>query len=447
LCYSGNITFASATIFLLLFLSEENRVDIKAQEEDIAFYDQQDNNAPVFASNTLQKQHNIVDLLRTAPSQLPFSARVRKIGLSKCLEQKILAADYCASSPPPAYNRLLESDEKELAGEVLLRRHLFTRCVFENNCFRQATLTIIQNIYLFRHRRIFFGTAADDLGDHERQQALLLFSRSPQETTIPLAKTFQHLILARVWHRIISQASDSFLESRPFLELHDIVEQLNTLRNIYMLLSHGIVGKMTSRINTVYQQSITPEDARQIGSFGIARAAYRYHPSSGLRFSTYASHWILKEIQRQALQGRLIRISANLVEKISNEAQNRPSQHNLAFEQLCRSTTQLSDFPEGLRQTTLPASLDGPVGHLEKQETKALLLDAITKVLSAKSGDIIMRRYGLGQYSGNEQSVIQIAELYGVTRSSIYQIEQTALPRLKKYLLRNTSLLLPPETS
>ncbi len=422
-------------------------MDIKTQKEDIALYNRHDNHTPVFATSILQKHHNIVDLLRTAPSRLPFSARVRKIGLSESLQNKILVADSGFFPHPSACNRLLESDEKELAGEMLLRRHLFTRCVFENNCFRQAALTIIQNIYLFRQRRIFFGTAADDLGDRERQEALLLFSQSPQETTVPLAKTFQHLILGRVWHRIISQAGDSFLESAPFSELHEIVEQLNTLRNIFMLLCRGIVGKMTSKISTIYQQSITPEDARQIGSFGIARAAYRYHPSSGLRFSTYASRWIIKEIQRQALQGRLIRISANLVEKISSEAQNRPSPHNFAFEQLCRSTAQLSDFPDTLRQTTLSASLDDPAGLLEKRETHALLLHAITRVLSPKSGDVILRRYGLGKYTGNEQSVIQIAELYGVTRSSIYQIEQTALSRLKKYLLQYASSLSAPETS
>ncbi|MEE4241801.1 MAG: sigma-70 family RNA polymerase sigma factor, partial [Desulfopila sp.] len=308
----------------------------------------------------------------------------------------------------------------------------------ENNFFRQAALTIIQNIYLFRQRKIFFGTPTEALGDRERQEALLLFTLSPHETTLPLAKTFQHLVLARVWHRIVSQASDSFLGSRPFVELHEVVEQINTLRNIYMLLSRGIVGKITSHINSIYRQSITPEDGYQIGSFGIARAAYRFHPSSGFRFSTYASHWILKEIQRQALEGRLIRISANLVERIASNAQCGNSKAPPELERLCRATPQLYHCLEDLQQVGHSTATPEPAGHLEKNEILDLLQHAIRKILTPKSADVIMRRYGLGKYSGNEQSVIEIAAVHGVTRSSIYQVEQTALQRLRKYLRRHT---------
>ncbi|MEE4242092.1 MAG: hypothetical protein V2I36_11555, partial [Desulfopila sp.] len=144
-------------------------MDINARREHIVFSDINNSTSDDPSSNNLQYQHNIVDILRTAPSQISFVERIKKIGLSQDLEDKVLLVESHGSSPPPIPQRLLESDEKELAGEMLLRRHTFTRLIFENNFFRQAALTIIQNIYLFRQRKIFFGTPTEALGDRERQ--------------------------------------------------------------------------------------------------------------------------------------------------------------------------------------------------------------------------------------------------------------------------------------
>jgi DNA-directed RNA polymerase sigma subunit (sigma70/sigma32) len=72
------------------------------------------------------------------------------------------------------------------------------------------------------------------------------------------------------------------------------------------------------------------------------------------------------------------------------------------------------------------------------QQRRSLLLKAIDQNLSQKSGDIIKRRYGLPPYLGEEQSVVSISREYGVTRSSIYQLEQSALQKLQKHLNRDT---------
>jgi Sigma-70 region 2 len=197
------------------------------------------------------------------------------------------------------------NDERELATEVLCYRHLFTEQLLGSPKFRRAALTVIQNIYLFNNRKIFFGTTTAST-ENERQEALLLFSGAPCRTSLPLAKTFQHLIIARVWNRIISQSSTE-VNDQHFIALHDVVERLNTLRNIYMLLTAGLVRKLAATTNTLYKESVTYEDAVQIGWVGIARAAYRYHQSCGVRFSTFAANWVYREIQRQALSGRLIR--------------------------------------------------------------------------------------------------------------------------------------------
>ncbi len=379
---------------------------------------------------------NIIDLLKTAPSKRSFSERLHELSLSRALEQKVLLTSDLPANENHAYrHHLNEHEEKELATEVLLLRHKFTQLIFENVVFRQAALTVIQNIYLFKHRKIFFGTSGET-GEKERQSALLLFSQSPNMASIPLAQTFQHLMIARIWNRIIGKASNEFLQSTPFKQLHAIVEQLNTLRNIYMILSTGLVGKLTVKINAIYRQSISWEDARQIGSFGVARAAYRYHPSSGMRFSTYASYWVLREIQRQALEGRLIRISAHLVENFAREAKERELDDQRKSEQQLRQATALLSLTQQDANLNLkPSSIDGPEQCFEKKELQYVLLKAIANELSPKSKDILLRRYGLGEYKGREQSVVEIARLYGVTRGSIYQLENAALQKLQKTLV------------
>lgn len=390
--------------------------------------------------NRLKWTHNtlnIVDLLRTAPSKVSFSKRVRRLELSPGLAEKVMtlqslaAVSSGASGSPPFLSR---TEEKELATEVLLYRHRFTTQMFEHQLFRQAALTVIQNIYLFRQRRIFFGSSAES-SEQERQEALVLFSQNPDEGSVPLAKTFQHLILARVWDRIVSLAAPALLREPAFIALHETVERLNTLRNIYMVLSSGLVRKLVQNINAIYRQSITSEDALQIGSFGIARAAYRYHPSCGVRFSTYAANWVLKEIQRQALEGRLIRISSNVVEHFARAAKEGNAENLTQAEKLISDATAWQTSLEGpaIDQSAGTLTRFSPVASYETRQLRSSLLEAVERLLSAKSADVIKRRYGLPPYDGREQSVIDIGKAYGVTRGSIYQLEQAALTKLRKH--------------
>ncbi|MFN2353711.1 MAG: sigma-70 family RNA polymerase sigma factor [Desulfopila sp.] len=380
-------------------------------------------------------QENIVDLLKTAPSSKTFEERVARLKLSSTLEAKVLGAG-CAKKQDATTAYLSKYEEKELATEVLLRRHAFTRQIFAHRFFRQAALSVIQNIYLFKQRRIFFGTT-DNFGEAERQAALLLFSQSPHQTSIPLGRTFQHLMLARIWNRIVTTADTELFDSAAFNDLQEVIEELNTLRNIYMLLCAGLVRKLSSSINDIYRQSITHDDACQIGNFGVARAAYRYHPSTGLRFSSYAAYWILKEIQRQSLQGRLIRISSSLVEQLSRQARTGSAQSSSrdscdAYELLCRATPYMDQEANDFNGKRTPGTAGtAPERIVEKQQLLQMIMKVLGSRLSTKSGDVLMRRYGLGPYQGREQSIVEIAAVYGVSRGSIYQLEKRALHKLR----------------
>lgn len=395
------------------------------------------------SSDAPQGALEVIDLLATTPSKVPFVTRVQDLSLSPLLEQKVLQQEGRLPSAPHAISNgcrhLTVADEKELATEMLLLRHRFTEFIFQSGTFRQAALTIIQNIYLFQNRKIFFGTSHSVSSEEERQQALRLFSTPPATKSLSLANTFHHLILARVWNRILSQATDKKLQEQQYIELHTVVEKLNTLRNIYILLSTGLVKKLATRINDIYKESVSFDDAVQIGSFGIARAAYRYHQSSGIRFSTYAAHWVFKEIQRQSLQGRLIRISSHTVEQYSKASKNAETENISKYLTRieCATTTGDSIFLGDESTTSLDTAPNyGSLAEdLESRQLHGTLRQAIDLLLSDKCSDIIKRKYGFPPYQDQEQSAISISKVYGVTRGSIYQLEQAALKKLHHHLL------------
>ena len=381
----------------------------------------------------------LIDLLATIASKASFADRLRSLALSAPLEEKILFENtflngLSGQNRKPAV--LTVDNEKELACEVLRQRHLFTEYLLTTQRFRQAVLTVVQNIYLFSNRKIFFASPETST-ENERREALLLFSSSTPRSSIPLAKTLQHLIIARVWNRILAQAQQEDLADKHFLALATVVEKLNTLRNIYVLLTTGLVKKLAAQINSLYKQSVTYEDAVQIGAIGIARAAYRYHPSRGVRFSTFAAHWVFREIQQQALSGRLVRISSNTVESLSKAGRNEDETKLNKFKKIIESTTPVNsdrceafDVAAYCEQATHPPS---PADSCEAGQRHRLLLQSIDHLLSRKSGDIIKRRYGLPPYQG-QQSIIAISRQYQVTRGSIYQREQAALKKLKHHL-------------
>ncbi len=391
----------------------------------------------------------VIDLLAVSPSKVCFGARVKALCLSESLEHKVLRQEVRLLSAGHAVTKnnthLTSTEEKELATEMLFLRHRFTELVFNSGQFRQAALTIVQNIYLFQNRKIFFGTSDSFSSEQERQAALHLFSAGPGERSLPLAMTFQHLILARVWNRIISLSTERDFHKRvKYIQLRQIVEKLNTIRNIYILLTTGLVKKIAARINNIYKESVSFEDAVQIGSFGIARAAYRYHQSSGVRFSTYAANWVLKEIQRQSLNGRLIRVSTNNIEQYSRAQRNAETPDIDKYLSRIEQATILGEEHSAGGVTDsfielVPASAK-PAKVMEARELCATLMQAIDLLLSDKCADIIKRRYGFPPYQNQEQSVITISQVYGVTRGSIYQLEQTALKKLHLHLQKARSL-------
>ena len=199
------------------------------------------------------------------------------------------------------------------------------------------------------------------------------------------------------------------------------------------------------------------EDVVQHGMTGLIRAVELFDPSTGNKFSTYATWWIRQSITRGiANDARLIRLPVHMVERINKVWAVRgrltvdgepPRLHDLALS--CDLTdTQVRECLKIGRVDYTP--LDAPVapdgettlGDLLDQaspdddpfaEVEAGLLQeqlhAVLDTLSEREATIIAMRFGLDD--GEPKTLDQIGKHVGVTRERIRQLEGKTMTKLR----------------
>ncbi|MFE4051095.1 sigma-70 family RNA polymerase sigma factor [Streptomyces sp. YIM B13518] len=202
-------------------------------------------------------------------------------------------------------------------------------------------------------------------------------------------------------------------------------------------------------------QGLDYEDLLQHGFLGLIRAARKFDPTMGNKFSTYATWWIRQSITRAiADEGALIRVPVHMHEQMRKVAR---AERALAAEGrraddadvAVRCDMTLQKVQEIRRLTRRTDSLDRVIGDgatladfvaethvlpsVERQVVGALFAEdvlAVVDTFTEREARILVRRLGL---DGDEPSTLDdLGREFGVTRERIRQIEGKVRPVLRE---------------
>lgn len=198
-------------------------------------------------------------------------------------------------------------------------------------------------------------------------------------------------------------------------------------------------------------------DLIQEGNIGLMTAADKFDWRRGFKFSTYATWWIWQAITRAiSTQARIVRLPVHLVEvihkfsRLNHELTKELGRKPLPEEIAKRMGISLRKAEHLMLTAQETLSLDMPIGTDEESHLGDLIENAaslspaevamdadmkqqtisVLDVLSPRDAKIIKFRFGL--MDGEERTLEQVGEIFGLTRERIRQIEKQALNALRQ---------------
>lgn len=193
-------------------------------------------------------------------------------------------------------------------------------------------------------------------------------------------------------------------------------------------------------------------DRIQESLIGLLKAIDRFDYGRGNKFSTYAMWW-LKQAVRRAIgdKARVIRLPVHVIEKVNKVSKAIRIRPEDSFDEVrAEDIAKVCDLSAGDVAKVLNVAHDA-VSWDQQDETAELVLatpdnfqspeevtdrylrkraiDDCLSALGSREAEVIRHRFGL--IDGNDKTLEEVGQIFGVTRERIRQIEAKALRQMR----------------
>jgi len=219
-----------------------------------------------------------------------------------------------------------------------------------------------------------------------------------------------------------------------------------------------VITMALKQLHQGHNHSLTLADLIQEGNFGLMRAARKFDPALGYRFSTYASFWIRQAMSRAiADQAKMVRVPAHIAELTKTAYRTiallvqalgrQPTVDELAAKlNVSKDTAALvllnmaetfslddeigdagdgEDFIDMLRDSDAVVPEEAAETAILREEVR----DALNE-LTDREREVVGLRYGLN--GGKAHTLQELGAHFKVSRERVRQIEGQALRKLRK---------------
>lgn len=193
-------------------------------------------------------------------------------------------------------------------------------------------------------------------------------------------------------------------------------------------------------IAKAYANSYTSiEDLIAYGTLGIDRSIKKFDTNSGVRFMTYAIHWVRAEMQSYALTNYTVQMPMNVVkegieaglntDKVKYDKKGNPIDKDKVKEKLNWSVSYSMDAPirEG-KETTYADTFASDAETDAETETQDLIGKAMMH-LTSQDQQIIDMFFGISE---EKQTLEEIGERFNLTKQAISVRVKKSLELMRK---------------